>query len=241
MSDGVEDFTKAETYRRSKYGLGDRRTFDQLIEFSGVDPRSRSTIHDRCGNIDHLYVPFQEHVKGADYIPYFLGEADGFAAIDLPDRGSIYYKQSRSTTSMDKVKTGNAIGSENEKGITGVSGVSGVTPVPVTPVIVPDVPKTSTSNTPKLHLIPGTALSKEQNEKLTLRRENADSESSREIPHDRLIDNDVTIPQRLDSYSPHQSGDMRTLVSLGLLFVVGSIGGILYLYVCQPESSLKSS
>jgi hypothetical protein len=83
-----ENRTIGERIRRSKYGLGDRRTFDQLMEFSGVDPVHQRTLRDRCGNID--YVPFHEHPLGPDYIPSF--DPVTFDPLDEPDEGSIYYQ-----------------------------------------------------------------------------------------------------------------------------------------------------
>jgi len=51
--------------KQSRFGLGDRRTLDQLIQFSGIDLRnSRVTIDgkNRCGNL--RWIPFVEHPKG---------------------------------------------------------------------------------------------------------------------------------------------------------------------------------
>lgn len=84
----AENVTLGERLRRSKYGLGDRRTFAQLMEFSGVDPIHKSTLRDRCGNIE--YVPFKEHPLGPDYIPRF--DEVTFDPLDEPDEGSIYYQ-----------------------------------------------------------------------------------------------------------------------------------------------------
>jgi hypothetical protein len=47
---------------QSKYGLGDRRTIDQLIEFSGVDTKNRQNLGNRCGNLE--LVPFTQHPLG---------------------------------------------------------------------------------------------------------------------------------------------------------------------------------
>jgi hypothetical protein len=91
MRDDSENYTIAELYRRSKYGLGDRRTFQQLMDFSGVNPAKRLKVSDRCGNIDHLYVPFTEHVMGVDYIPAY--DSNTFNPVEPPDRGSIYYHE----------------------------------------------------------------------------------------------------------------------------------------------------
>jgi hypothetical protein len=42
-----ENVTEGERVRRSKYGLGDRRTFDQFKDYSGVDPMQRKTTQDK--------------------------------------------------------------------------------------------------------------------------------------------------------------------------------------------------
>lgn len=42
-----ENSTAGELVRRSKYGLGDRRTFEQFKNFSGVDPARRQTTQDK--------------------------------------------------------------------------------------------------------------------------------------------------------------------------------------------------
>jgi hypothetical protein len=52
---------------QSKYGLGDRRTLDQLIEFSGIDTKHRQILGNKCGNID--LVPFVQHPLGAGINP----------------------------------------------------------------------------------------------------------------------------------------------------------------------------
>mmetsp|Transcript_22884 Transcript_22884/g.33438 ORF Transcript_22884/g.33438 Transcript_22884/m.33438 type:complete len:534 (+) Transcript_22884:211-1812(+) len=93
MDGPQENKTAAEMVRRGRYGLGDRRSFQQLVEFSGVDPVRRSTIRDRCGNIE--YVPFSEHPLGPDYIPRF--DSLTHAPLDEPDPGSIYYNAQSSS------------------------------------------------------------------------------------------------------------------------------------------------
>jgi len=63
---------KAIEMKRSKFGLGDRRSLDQLIQFSGIDLRNEKVTIDgknRCGNIQ--WVPFKEHPLGVNYIPNF--------------------------------------------------------------------------------------------------------------------------------------------------------------------------
>ena len=42
-----ENSTEAERVRRGKYGLGDRRTFEQFKQYSGVDPMRRKTTQDK--------------------------------------------------------------------------------------------------------------------------------------------------------------------------------------------------
>jgi hypothetical protein len=42
-----ENRTEAERVRRGRYGLGDRRTLEQFLEFSGVDPMKRKTTQDK--------------------------------------------------------------------------------------------------------------------------------------------------------------------------------------------------
>jgi hypothetical protein len=47
MMDDSENRTLGEQVRRGRYGLGDRRSFEALKQFSGVDPAKRETIADR--------------------------------------------------------------------------------------------------------------------------------------------------------------------------------------------------
>jgi hypothetical protein len=61
---------------QSKYGLGDRRTLDQAIEFSGVDTRNQVILGNRCGNL--AYVPFKEHPFGASFIPPYDPVSEDF-------------------------------------------------------------------------------------------------------------------------------------------------------------------
>jgi hypothetical protein len=76
--------------QQSRYGLGDRRSLDQAIQFSGIDTRNRKLMGNYCGNLD--YVPFEQHPWGADYIPKFDEATEAFA--DVRDPGSIYYDRS---------------------------------------------------------------------------------------------------------------------------------------------------
>lgn len=85
---GMTDEVAVRRLKRSKYGLGDRRTLDQLIEFSGVDLRNRRKTVDgknRCGNV--RWVPFEEHPLGVDYIPKFDENED---PLDKPDPTSVW-------------------------------------------------------------------------------------------------------------------------------------------------------
>ena len=84
---GESDPIKIQKLIRSKYGLGDRRTLDQAIAFSGIDTRHIKMDENKCGN-NLEYVPFIEHIRGPDYIPLFDTHED---PIDIPDTGSIYY------------------------------------------------------------------------------------------------------------------------------------------------------
>ncbi len=90
---GEEDPEKALRMKKSKYGLGDRRTLDQLINFSGFDLRNQKVSIDgknRCGNI--RFVPFKEHPQGVNYIPRFNNETED--PLDPYDPTSIWYKDS---------------------------------------------------------------------------------------------------------------------------------------------------
>jgi hypothetical protein len=72
LSGGDSDETNVLRLRKSKFGLGDRRTIKQYTEFSGIDVANRILLGDdkkRCGNLQ--WVPFLEHPNGADYIPRF--------------------------------------------------------------------------------------------------------------------------------------------------------------------------
>ena len=88
---GEIDEQKALQLKRSKYGLGDRRNLDQLIEFSGVDLRHKKATIDgknRCGNLQ--WVPFIEHPKGVNFIPSFDDTTE--EPLDLPyDKSSVWY------------------------------------------------------------------------------------------------------------------------------------------------------
>eukprot|EP00978_Attheya_sp_CCMP212_P008226 scaffold19232_cov50-Attheya_sp.AAC.7 len=88
---GEQDKKKVMRLKKSKYGLGDRRTIDQLIEFTGFDLRHRGRSLDgknRCGNIQ--WVPFDEYPKGVNYLPRFDAETED--PLDKTyDRTSVWY------------------------------------------------------------------------------------------------------------------------------------------------------
>ena len=86
---GETDPQKILKLKQSKYGLGDRRSIDQLIQFSGIDLRhSKVTIDgkNRCGNIQ--WVPFEQSSRGVNYIPQFDENEE---PLDIPDEGSVWY------------------------------------------------------------------------------------------------------------------------------------------------------
>ena len=80
---GEKDADKALVLKRSKFGLGDRRSLDQLIQFTGIDLRNAKPSLDgknRCGNL--RWVPFKQHVKGVNYIPKFDSDENPLDEID---------------------------------------------------------------------------------------------------------------------------------------------------------------
>lgn len=79
---------KTQEVQRSRFGLGDRRSLDQLIQFSGIDTRNRKILPgNRCGNID--YIPFVEHPWGAEYQPKYDEVTESFQDVRDPD--SVYF------------------------------------------------------------------------------------------------------------------------------------------------------
>jgi hypothetical protein len=87
---GETNEEKALKLKRSKFGLGDRRSLDQLIHFSGIDLRHKKPTIDgknRCGNLQ--FVPFTENPKGVNYIPQFDADEN---PLDLPyEKSSVWY------------------------------------------------------------------------------------------------------------------------------------------------------
>jgi len=88
---GEKNYEKALRLKRSKYGLGDRRSLDDLIQFSGVDLRHRKATIDgknRCGNLQ--WVPFNENPRGVNYIAKFDNATDD--PLDVPyEKTSVWY------------------------------------------------------------------------------------------------------------------------------------------------------
>lgn len=91
MPGGEQNPETALAMKRSKFGLGDRRTLDDLINFSGIDLRHRKVTIDgvnRCGNLQ--WVPFIEHPKGVNFIPSFNETTED--PLDLPyEKTSVWY------------------------------------------------------------------------------------------------------------------------------------------------------
>ena len=87
---GDIDEKNALQLQKSKFGLGDRRTIEQYIDFSGIDVGNKKMAGDekkRCGNLQ--WIPFSEHPSGADYIPRFHDIT--FDPIDDFDETSIWH------------------------------------------------------------------------------------------------------------------------------------------------------
>jgi len=80
----------AREVQQTKYGLGDRRSLDQAIAFSGVDLKSRKMLANRCGNID--WVPYTPHPYGPAYVQTYDHETEVFS--DYRDKGSLFYDPS---------------------------------------------------------------------------------------------------------------------------------------------------
>ena len=112
MPGGATDPAVAIRMKQSKHGLGDRRSLDQLIEFSGIDLRHEKVSIDgknRCGNLQ--WVPFEEHPKGVNYIPPFDEVTED--PLDLPfDKTSIWYGMEISIVSneyFDEIDTNQGV------------------------------------------------------------------------------------------------------------------------------------
>lgn len=108
--DGID----VQKLRRSKYGLGDRRSLEQLIEFSGIDLKNKKSLGNRCGTVH--FVPFTEHPKGPTHIPRY---DDNENPLDAADEGSIYYDprnalDNKDIEDLEEIITGGMI--EEEQG-----------------------------------------------------------------------------------------------------------------------------
>mmetsp|Transcript_16144 Transcript_16144/g.29265 ORF Transcript_16144/g.29265 Transcript_16144/m.29265 type:complete len:636 (-) Transcript_16144:70-1977(-) len=88
---GEKNYEKGLQLKRSKYGLGDRRSLDDLIQFTGIDLRHKKVTIDgknRCGNLQ--WVPFNENPKGVNYIPKFNETTED--PLDVPyEKTSVWY------------------------------------------------------------------------------------------------------------------------------------------------------
>jgi hypothetical protein len=94
MKRGEADANVALRMQQSKYGLGDRRSLSQLIQFSGVDLVNEKPSIDgknRCGNIQ--WVPFKEHPNGVNYIPRF--DEDTEDPLDIFEETSVWFNTGR--------------------------------------------------------------------------------------------------------------------------------------------------
>lgn len=99
MKRGESDPAVALRIQQSKYGLGDRRSLSQLIQFSGVDLVNEKPSIDgknRCGNLQ--WVPFMESPKGVNYIPNF--DEDTEDPLDPLEETSVWFKIGRPDISM---------------------------------------------------------------------------------------------------------------------------------------------
>jgi len=97
---GFSDRDEVIKLKKSKYGLGDRRSLDELIQFSGIDLRNRKVTIDgknRCGNL--RWVDFEEHPQGVNYIPKFDGDEN---PLDEPDESSVWYNKALSEIIEEK-------------------------------------------------------------------------------------------------------------------------------------------
>jgi len=83
---GLSDPAEIKKLLRSRYGLGDRRTIDEAIEFSGIDTRNAKMVGNKCGKLE--YVPWTEHPKGPYHVPQFDATED---PLEPPSPGSIYF------------------------------------------------------------------------------------------------------------------------------------------------------
>jgi hypothetical protein len=82
--------------RKSRYGLGEKRTLAQAVEFTGINLRERKMKQNKCGNL--IWVPFEESSDygvtetlsrghaGEVVLPFVTGHSSG-SGNQLPDSG----------------------------------------------------------------------------------------------------------------------------------------------------------
>jgi len=107
MPGGEKDESKVLRLQKSKFGLGDRRSLEQFIAFSGIGIATSEFPLDgksRCGNLQ--WVSFPEHVKGVDYIPQFDDKSED--PIDAPDKSSVWYDGDSTISQEDAEDAGTA-------------------------------------------------------------------------------------------------------------------------------------
>jgi len=103
MPGGETNPQKILELKQSKFGIGDRRTIDQLIEFSGIDLRNEKPSIDgvnRCGNVQ--WVPFEEHSKDVNFIPSF---DENEQPLDEPDETSVWNIVGNAASNKNVIKT----------------------------------------------------------------------------------------------------------------------------------------
>ena len=111
LPNGEPDPLKALRMQQSKYGLGDRRSIEQLIQFSGFDLRHEKITIDgknRCGNIQ--WVPFVEHPKGVNHIPTFDEAED---PLEPYDETSVWIHYGMAKDEILKKQSNNSNGGDN--------------------------------------------------------------------------------------------------------------------------------
>lgn len=57
-ADAAKQRPEVDRIRKSRFGLGTKRTLDQAIEFTGLDLKHRKMRENKCGNL--IWVPFEE-------------------------------------------------------------------------------------------------------------------------------------------------------------------------------------
>ena len=111
LPNGESDPLKALRMQQSKFGLGDRRSIEQLIQFSGFDLRHEKITIDgknRCGNIQ--WVPFVEHPKGVNHVPTFDEAED---PLEPYDETSVWIHYGMAKDEILKKEGNNSNGGDN--------------------------------------------------------------------------------------------------------------------------------